>query len=38
MGLRRCRFVTKVGDKVVLSNGRAIVKCVGKKDNRESKL
>lgn len=30
-GFEEVRFVVKVGDKVVLSNGRAVVKCVGAK-------
>ena len=30
-GWEEVRFITKVGDKVVLSNGRALMKCVGGK-------
>ena len=37
-GFEEVRFVTKVGGKVVLSNGRALVKCVGRKDVNKSKL
>jgi peroxisomal enoyl-CoA hydratase 2 len=37
-GWEEVRFVTKVGSKVVLSNGRALMKCVGKVDRRGSKL
>lgn len=30
-GFEEVRFVVKVGDRVVLSNGRALIKCVGAK-------
>ena len=37
-GFEEVRFVTKVGEKVVLSNGRALIRCVGRRDTKESKL
>ena len=37
-GFEEVRFVTKVGGKAVLSNGRALIKCVGRKDVSKSKL
>lgn len=37
-GWEEVRFVTKVGGKVVLSNGRALMKVVGKRDTKGSKL